>query len=190
MDLGSLHPKDGSIHSDKKVALGYRLALGLNAAIYAEGAVVWEGPRARAATVTAGHGLAAAGARGKDSDPYAAATSRSVTVEFATAAPAGISLNATAAACPPVILPVFCTGAGFELLVDGNWTHAAGVSPGPPSNISAGTFFTVVVHPPAAVGGSAIERVRYAYADWPVVNIRNNDADALPARLFDIPVGT
>ena len=33
-----------------------------------------------------------------------------------------------------------------------------------------------------------VERVRYAYADWPVVSVRNRKGLGLPARIFDLPV--
>merc|ERR1712050_253315 len=90
-----------------------------------------------------------------------------VLVHFETASAAGIAIS-TDAACPNVTLRVFCPGGGFEFHGGGSWVNAGGISHGPDT-------LSVLVHPKGHIG--AIDRVRYAYADWPVVSIRNADAD-------------
>ena len=169
MDLGSLHPLAGSIHSDKKVELGRRLALAASAVAYTrKNSTVFAGPRAVSAFR---HGE----------------TAVMVRFQLSAGVPA-IAFNATAA-CPTPTLNVFCTGAGFEVQVGGVWS-AADVS-------------VASLQPPAAVllraaghDATAVDRVRYAYADWPVVSVRNALRNAstgaselgLPAPLFDLAV--
>jgi hypothetical protein len=176
MDLGSLHPSHGSIHSDNKVPLGYRIALGIKNAVYSspKESVVWEGPTVVKASASDGGG---SGARGN-----------MVVVTFETKSVDRLSLNSTAA-CPAVMLPVYCTGGGFELLIGGKWTAAESIK------LGADQLSVLVAVPPSAVvpasdggGWGGATRIRYAYADWPVINVRNNDNDGLPARLFDIPI--
>lgn len=159
MDLGSLHPRDGSIHSDKKVELGHRVALVAAVAVYNQTRVVWSGPRVSQATVDRNN----------------------IAVSFEVQPGAGgLALNASAA-CPPVILPVFCTGAGFETLdVQGNWSRATGAKQ------DFSNPLIVLVTPTTPV--TTVQRIRYAYADWPVASVRNSAGDQLPARIFDIPV--
>ena len=167
MDLGSLQPLAGSIHSDKKVELGRRLALAASAAV-CPGKVVFAGPRAVAAFR---HGETA------------------VAVRFQlSAGVTAIAFNATAV-CPATTLNVFCTGAGFELQIDGVWSAAvvSGTSLQTPTDILLRS---------AGHDAVAVDRIRRAHADWPVVSVRNAPHNAsvtaselgLPAPLFDLAV--
>jgi sialate O-acetylesterase len=168
MDLGSLHPLQGSIHSARKVELGVRLALAAQVAVYGAHSTVWRGPRPVSASIT---------------------TASSVVVQFEVDAGAGGIVVNTSAACPPQMAAfnssAYCTGGGFEVQIGGVWSLA--------NSIAAGANNSVVVTFDAGVGtngngtiGTA-QRMRYAYADWPVVSVRNK-AGLLPARLFDIEV--
>lgn len=174
MDLGSLHPHDGSIHSAKKVELGRRLSLAAAATVYAgvkdgDSGVVWQAPKpvsakAQNSTITANTTVAT-----------------EITIQFTVVEGAGGLVLNSSAACPAVILPVFCTGGGFEVLPAGNnatsgWAPVASVSTDGASTVVL-TLDTVV----------SIQRVRYAYADWPVCSLRNS-VGGLPARVFDIHV--
>eukprot|EP00040_Diaphanoeca_grandis_P034019 m.209363 g.209363 ORF g.209363 m.209363 type:complete len:313 (-) comp33036_c0_seq5:153-1091(-) len=165
MDLGSLHPLDGSIHSDKKVELGRRLALAATAAVYNNTAVVWAAPKALKAT------------------SVVANDKNLVIVLF----DVNITLNTTLV-CPPQILNVFCTGAGFELESGGTWTAARNVSLGfDGSSIILQYISNNKNTSTKHNNSSTIDRVRYAFADWPVVSVRGS-AGNLPARIFDMPV--
>ena len=108
--------------------------------------------------------------------------------------------------CPKPVLPVFCTGAGFELLGrDGVWRLPAAVSLAPGGKVilsatshvatdnassNPGRSLTDTIVYVATEESHAPVRVRYAYADWPVSSVRNlwPEGSGLPARLFDILV--
>lgn len=160
MDLGSLHPLPyESIHPTNKLEVARRTALGLRHAIFANDTVVYRGPVPVSAAVT---GL------------------EYVTIRFDLQLGAGgLALNASAA-CPSVVLNVYCRRAlthGFEVEVGGQWM--------PPRTVDVDSPTTVViVFDPS---GEAPTRVRYAYSDWPVVSLRNA-VGGLPARLFDVEV--
>jgi len=156
MDFGSLHPLQGSIHSDRKEELGRRLATALRAKVYGDSAALWQGPKALAAERLGSHG---------------------VRISFSTIG--GLQLDAEAR-CPPQVLPVYCTGSGFELQDDnGVWTAAPSAELGPND-----TVLLKVAHPDRSQG---LLRVRYAFADWPVCSIYGKQ-DAIPARIFDMPI--
>ena len=78
---------------------------------------------------------------------------------------------------------VYCTGGGFEAKINGNWTLLK-------ADLIKNAANSVQLFLPKDLGDTPfdVERVRYAYADWPVVMVRNKDGMALPARLFDMPV--
>ena len=163
MDLGSLHPAEGSVHSAKKVELGRRLGLAAAAAVYADREAVWRGPRLLAANATAAAGsgrpTGAVLHVAFESDPGSG----------------GVTLDMTAV-CPATVLPVFCTGAGFEGLSalpspgssGGAWVKPQSVSLLPVANTGGNTAIVELKFAPAV-----ISRLRYAYADWPVCSIRN-----------------
>lgn len=155
MDLGSMHPMGGSIHSDRKEELGKRVALAALAAVYNDSSVIWQAPRARMASMEGAH---------------------SIRVEFALREGETLSLN-TSMKCPPQILGIYCTGAGFEVRTPTGWVPA----------ISAALVGTsvIITAPPNL---TAIDRVRYAYADWPVCSLRSVES-GLPARIFDLQIG-
>lgn len=156
MDFGSLHPLQGSIHSDRKEDLGRRLAKALSANVYGDSAALWHGPKA---------------VRAERRGPGG------VRVIFSTAG--GLQLDAEAR-CPSQVLPVYCTGSGFELQDDdGVWTAAAAAELGPND-----TMLLKTVHPDRSQG---LQRVRYAFADWPVCNIYGK-TDGIPVRIFDLPI--
>ena len=187
MDLGAIHPSDGSIHSSAKRELGRRIALSWLAGkendapqlSSAAGGGVYSGPH----SPTAAHKGAS-----------------EVVVSWQTQAGAGgIAVDASAS-CSSVgqgqkILPVYCTEASFEVQLPivsptgGEWVAAEVKSW---SKIPA----TVTL----AVPGSKRKkptRVRYAYSDWPVTMVRNAQIDersgcetALPARVFDVAVNS
>jgi len=154
MDLGSLHPMGGSIHSDRKQELGVRVALAARAAVYNDSNVIWEAPTAVSASV---------------SHP------QHVSVKFSTRSNEFLVLN-NSARCPPQILPIYCTGGGFELYSNGSWFPAVSAWLGQDTSVVLRTSLN-----------GTIERVRYAYADWPVCNLRSA-VTGLPARIFDLPV--
>ena len=85
---------------------------------------------------------------------------------------------------PPGCSPqgVYCTGGGFEIQINGNWSLAKSELARSPANS------VHVILPKDVATQGVVQRVRYAYADWPVVSVRNDDGIALPARLFDLPV--
>eukprot|EP01052_Picozoa_sp_SAG31_P011693 SAG31_NODE_668_length_12945_cov_15.915849_3_plen_423_part_00 len=179
-DLGSVHPAMGSIHPARKVELGARLALAVQAAATAPTVPwlptpaptdrMWRGPRAVTATPSA-------------------AQSDVIAVEF----DAALNLDATAA-CPPAMLAsplgkLCCTGAGFELAVDGQYELAASatIHPGKPN--------TILLRPATeTLMRGAPTSVRYAFADWPVCSVRNTHSsggsttEALPTSVFDLNI--
>lgn len=78
----------------------------------------------------------------------------------------------------------YCTGGGFELQgADSVWSVAA------KAEVASDDPTTIVVTPAKDMSGTA-RRVRYAYADWPVVFVRNGNSAGLPARLFDMAVAS
>ena len=146
-----------------QVELGRRIGLAVSATVYGNTATVYAGPTATSAIATKAGG---------------------VLVKFGLqVGVSAIAFNSTAR-CPAPTLKVFCTGAGFEVQVDGVWTPAAASLVG---------SSTVLVTAPSKLTAAvaAADRVRYAHADWPVVSVRNA-ADAgeigLPAQLFDLAV--
>jgi len=96
----------------------------------------------------------------------------------------GLSFNGSAR-CPPVILPVYCDTAGFEVLLSGGdeWVNVPALPP------FAGNT-TVVLQLPAMAASQTVQAVRYAHADWPVCPVRNR-IGGLPARgfLLDMTAG-
>jgi len=155
MDLGSMHPMGGSIHSDRKEELGKRVALAAQAAVYNDKSVIWEAPRANRASMEG---------------------ARHIRVEFVLREGERLVLN-TSKKCPREILGIYCTGAGFELRCPTGWMPAAGAA-------LVGTSVIITAPPNLTV----IDRVRYAYADWPVCSLQSIDS-GLPARIFDLPIG-
>ena len=78
--------------------------------------------------------------------------------------------------CPSTMMRIFCTGAGFEARgSDGVWL--------PVKRATADHDRTSIVLEVVAKA----DRVRYAYADWPLAMVRNR-VGGLPARLFDMAV--
>mmetsp|Transcript_129956 Transcript_129956/g.259243 ORF Transcript_129956/g.259243 Transcript_129956/m.259243 type:complete len:358 (+) Transcript_129956:1-1074(+) len=156
MDFGSLHPLQGSIHSDRKEELGKRLATALQANVYGDSAALWQGPRAMRAERFG---------------------SRGVRVIFSTTG--GLQLDAEAR-CPTQVLPLYCTGSGFELQADdGVWTVAASAELGPND--------TVLLDASHLQKMQGLLRVRYAFADWPVCSMYGK-SNGIPARIFDLPI--
>ena len=157
MDLGSIHSPHGSIHPVPKIPLGERIATAMRAAAAPSVGLVWAGPTAT----------------------RAALDGAAVNITFSTLPGAGGIAVDPRMVCPGPILPVFCTGAGFELRSNGAW------SAGLISNY--GHDYVVVAE--AAVGGdaAAVDAVRYAFADWPVPAVRNR-IGGLPARPFELAV--
>jgi len=98
-----------------------------------------------------------------------------VAVCFDTRGGGGLRLNESER-CPAPLLSVFCTGATFELQANGSWVAPASVSL---------CDERVILGVPTSVG--LVDRVRYAWADWPVCSL--SSAAGMPARIFDIPVG-
>jgi len=154
MDLGSLHPIGGSIHSDKKQELGVRVAMAARAAVYGEKDVIWAAPKAFHARMT---------------------QPDHISVHFSTRPNEFLVLN-NSARCPEQILPIYCTGGGFEVFSNGTWVPALSAWLGQDKSV---VLRTVV--------NASIERIRYAYADWPVCSLRSA-VTGLPARIFDLPV--
>ena len=120
-----------------QVELGRRIGLALSATVYGKTATVYAGPTATSAVATEAGG---------------------VLVKFGLqVGVSAIAFNSTAR-CPAPTLKVFCTGAGFEVRVDGVWAPAAASLAG-----SSGVLVT------APSDAAAVpDRVRYAHADWPV----------------------
>lgn len=97
-----------------------------------------------------------------------------ISVCFDTRGGGKLMLNESAI-CPSVVNPVYCPGATFELLSKGAWSL--------PTSISiTGSSVALKIGP--EVG--PVERVRYAWADWPVCSIVSEAG--MPARLFNLPV--
>lgn len=164
MDLGSLHPLPyESIHPTNKQEVARRLALAMRSAMYGE-KTVFVGPRPTSASMVEGK----------------------VAVQFELQDGAGGLALDTAAACPEVVLDVYCRRAqmaGFEVEVGGKWAAPKAVA-------LASTKQAVVLTiegTDESEAAAAATRVRYAYSDWPVVSLRNENG-GLPARIFDIEV--
>ena len=143
-------------------------------ALMADASVVFRGPVARrASAVQRGGGAATA----------TATATTAVQIEFDLQAGAGGLHLDTAAACPSVVLNVYCrraTTLGFEIeVLPGVWQAPARVSLSPDGS---GVLATM----PSGAASHPL-RVRYAYSDWPVVSLRNKEG-GLPARVFDIAV--
>jgi hypothetical protein len=154
MDQGSLqHSLGGTIHSVRKSDLGHRVALALRAQVYKDACTVWSGPSA--------------------SNAWNSAAGK-VSICFDTRGGGDLLLNLTRQ-CPSNVLPVYCTGAGFEVRINGAW-HKAVASMG-----NASRIVDLKVQKDAKV-----ERVRYAWADWPVNGLTSSTG--MPARTFDLPV--
>ena len=157
MDLGSIHSPHGSIHPVPKIPLGERIATAMRAAVAPSVGLVWAGPTAT----------------------RAALDGAAVNITFSTLPGAGGIAVDPRMVCPGPILPVFCTGAGFELRSNGSWS-AGSIS-------SYGRDYVMVEA--AAGGGGAVaatvDAVRYAFADWPVPVVRNR-VGGLPARPFHL----
>ena len=208
-DLGTVHPELGSIHSSAKPALGARIARAALAAVYKVAGVVWEGPRPLAARADRGCTERAGSASGGDGGPGPGVEAENcVVVSFSTLAGSGGLVLEAGVDCPsdpatgtPVLLPLYCNGseigsgaAGFEVKVFGP-PAVAGLPGGGPSEwrparrvqLSSSLPGSIVVS--AGVGCGLPTRVRYAFADWPVVSVRNGPAGhRIPARIFDIDV--
>lgn len=154
VDQGSLfHAMGGTIHSPRKPELGERLALAARAGIHGDTCAVWSGPIAlRAWRSRPGWVDLCFDARGGG----------------------GLVLNMSLH-CPTPVLPVYCTGAGFEVKVGSVWM--------PPFSASlSGSQVSLEV--PIVAG--LVERVRYAWADWPVSVLKSLAGQ--PARTFDMVV--
>ena len=134
-----------------------------------------------------------------------AATSVVVTIEFELQpGSGGLSLN-TSAVCTPVVLGVYCPRdqrLGFEVQLSngGQPNDRNGEQPNSsdggawvaPTSVvlsadKSSVLLTVAVPTDSARASTPVARVRYAYADWPVVSLRNA-IGGLPARLFDIAI--
>jgi len=154
MDQGSLkHSLGGTIHSVRKSDLGERVSLAIRAQVYKDACSVWSGPTA----TKAWHSAA-----GK------------VSICFDTHGGGDLMLNLTRQ-CPSNVLPVYCTGAGFEVRINGGWRKAVA------SVGSAQRIVSLEVPKDAKA-----ERVRYAWADWPVNGLTSSLG--MPTRTFDLPV--
>ena len=162
-----------------------RLALAMRHALYEE-PTVYAGPR----PLHAATALAAATDTASTSASAAAAAAApcSVQVHFETQPGAGgVSLDAEAD-CPSVVLDIYCRRAqklGFELQIGGVWQAPQSVALISPQVVE----LTAAAKDVGATPAAAVERVRYAYSDWPVVSLRNK-IGGLPARIFDIAVDT
>jgi hypothetical protein len=142
-----------------KDALGARIALAIQASAGAS-AVLSVGP-----VVTSAHYMDGG---------------KQLVLRFSVAEAAGGLVLSNNESCPSTMLDVYCTGAGFE--VRGGSDDADGVWV-PVRNATAGADGKSVVLEVSAKP----DRVRYAYADWPLVMVRNR-VGGLPARIFDIAV--
>ena len=179
MDLGSLHPLPyESIHPVDKQTIARRIALAMRR-VAGDATAVYLAPRPTKCRRT--------------SDGI------TIAVSFALQpGSGGLALN-TSAACPAVVLDVYCRRAqlhGFEVqLRNGSWSAPAKVALLTTSSSSSGlkaavsTAMIVEITPRASgvASNSMVMRVRYAYSDWPVVALRNA-VGGLPARAFDIAV--
>jgi len=155
MDQGNLvKALGGSIHSVAKRDLGIRVSLAARSAVYGEKQTVWTGPR-----------------------PHVAwrADFSHVSICFDTGSGGGLVLNESNR-CPKAVLPVYCTGATFELEINGTWRP-------PVTSITCGRSVVLKL---AGHDALSVTRVRYAWADWPVNSLYSEAG--LPARLFNMPV--
>jgi len=151
IDQGSLkQAMGGAIHSERKPELGRRVVLALRSAVYKDQDSVWSGPTAAMAWQT----------------PY-----NQVVLCFDTRGGGELILN-TSARCPPVVLPVYCTGSTFEVRMNGTWIN--------PTTVSLCNNRVVLGVP------GRVQRVRYAWADWPVNSLTS--ASGIPARIFNMNV--
>jgi len=135
--------------------LGKRVALAAQAAVYNDSSVIWQAPRASRASMDGSH---------------------SIRVEFELREVERLMLN-TSMQCPPQILGIYCTGAGFEVRCPSGWVPARSAA-----LVGASVIIT------ANTNATAIDRVRYAYADWPVCSLQSVES-GLPARIFDLQIG-
>lgn len=88
----------------------------------------------------------------------------------------GLSLGSNES-CPATMLKYYCTGESFEVQgSDGLWEPIISATEGVDGR-------SIIL----AIAAKPVERVRYAYADWPVATVRNR-IGGLPARIFDMPV--
>ena len=178
MDLGSLHPLPyESIHPTRKAELARRVALAVRSDVLAETGLVHAGPTPVRAW------------QQQQQQQQQQQPPPQVAVAFALQLGAGgLALNRSAA-CPAVVLDVYCRRAqllGFEVLLardaaSGNWSAPSSVE------LGAGAPGGTTSHEVLLGVPSATARVRYAYSDWPVVSLRNG-VGGLPARVFDIAV--
>lgn len=106
----------------------------------------------------------------------------------------GLALN-TSVRCPAEISPLFCTGVGFELCSGSAAVGAAVGNNGSRCVLAEAVLANstrVVLHASATVSGQMaaqeVTRVRYAFADWPLVLLRDA-ATGLPALPFDLEIG-
>lgn len=97
-----------------------------------------------------------------------------VSICFDTRGGGDLVLNSTRK-CPSKVLPVYCTGVDFEVRISGAWRPAVA------SMGSAERTVSLEVPKDAKV-----ERVRYAWADWPVNGLTSSSG--MPTRTFDLPV--
>eukprot|EP00416_Gambierdiscus_australes_P012779 CAMPEP_0171131860 /NCGR_PEP_ID=MMETSP0766_2-20121228/123465_1 /TAXON_ID=439317 /ORGANISM="Gambierdiscus australes, Strain CAWD 149" /LENGTH=564 /DNA_ID=CAMNT_0011595175 /DNA_START=1 /DNA_END=1695 /DNA_ORIENTATION=+ len=154
IDQGSLaHSIGGSIHSIRKPELGQRLAAAVLRSVYKEKCAAWSGPTALRAW-----------------RPYPGW----VEICFDTKGGGGLVLN-TSISCPKEVLPVYCTGGGFEVKVGNVWM--------PPFSAKLSSSGVLLE---AEITSGAPHRVRYAWADWPVTMLSN--VAGLPAKTFDIEI--
>jgi len=153
MDQGSLaHGMGGTIHSVRKPDQGERLALTARAGVYGDKCAIWSGPSALKAW--------------RPRPGW-------VGICFDVRGGGGLVLN-TSMHCPTPVLPVYCTGAGFEVKVGETWM--------PPFSAMLSRSGVLLEVP--AIGVAT--RVRYAWADWPVTVLTSSAGQ--PARTFDLPV--
>lgn len=154
MDQGTLaHSLGGTIHSMRKCDLGKRLSLAARAGIYNDSQAVWSGP-----------------ALHKAWRPHPGWVGLCFNVPGG-----GALLLDSSKQCPVAVLPVYCTGAGFEVKVNGVWM--------PPFSATVNGSAVMLEVPAAGVA----ERVRYAWADWPVTALTSEAGQ--PARTFNVAVG-
>lgn len=155
MDQGNLQKAmGGAIHSVGKRDLGKRLAVAARSAVYNDSKAVWTGPRPKVA--------------------FRVGASR-VSICFDLGNGGDLKLNRSAT-CPDVILPVYCTGGGFELGINGSWVR--------PQKVTVCGQSVIL----EAFEAFNADRVRYAWADWPV-NMLKNDA-GMPTRIFNMPIAS
>jgi len=144
----------GAIHSVAKHDLGIRLAVAARSAVYNDSKAVWTGPRPKVAwRVGASH----------------------VSICFDLGNGGELMLNRSAL-CPDKILPVYCTGGGFELQINGTWVQPETVSVCGQSVLLQAKNFSAF----------DAQRIRYAWADWPINTLMNHAG--MPARIFNLPL--